>query len=65
VRSSKIRQCRLADRVQNRCDIRPRGPERVALIKSAWQEAQTRLDADGNFKEEFFQNMVSKKELQS
>ncbi|OAG35272.1 hypothetical protein AYO21_10543 [Fonsecaea monophora] len=47
------------------CDIRPRGPERVALIKSAWKEAQTRLDADGNFKEEFFQSMLSKKERQS
>ncbi|EXJ76279.1 uncharacterized protein A1O5_00787 [Cladophialophora psammophila CBS 110553] len=45
------------------CEVRPRGSERLDLIKKAWREAQTQLDTDGNFKEEFFQKMLSKKEL--
>jgi hypothetical protein len=47
----------------NSCDIQPRDPERVKVIRQAWAEAQTQLDSEGNFKEEFFQNMFTKKDV--
>ncbi|KAL6241591.1 hypothetical protein RBB50_011614 [Rhinocladiella similis] len=45
------------------CDIRPRDPERARVIQQAWAEAQTQLDSEGNFKEEFFQTMFTTKDM--
>lgn len=48
---------------QTSCDIRPRDPERARVIQQAWAEAQTQLDSEGNFKEEFFQTMFTTKDM--
>lgn len=41
----------------SRCDIRPRDEGRAHIIRKSWEEAQSSLDNDGNFTEEFFEKV--------